>query len=109
MDSFDLRRIQVLEKSSKFTREGVDEMERMMHDIAIKMILKMNDTTFRPIFAKLIEWAASSLPKKEQRGRVLRLTTIYTLLGEFFATLKVSALIVPLCRGFLGYSCSRCG
>lgn len=85
-----------MEKSSKFTAEGVGEMESTMHDIAIKMIMKMNDTTFRPIFAKLIEWAVTGLPKKEQRGRVLRLTTIYTLLGEFFATLKVSLSHCPL-------------
>ncbi|KAI9789549.1 MAG: snoRNA-binding rRNA-processing protein utp10 [Peltula sp. TS41687] len=88
LEAFDLRRLHALEKSSKFTTEAVIEMEKTMHGIAIKMILKMNDTTFRPIFSKLIEWAATSVSKKEQRGRVLRLTTTYTLLDEFFTTLK---------------------
>jgi len=52
------------------------------------MIYKFNDSTFRPIFAKLVEWAASGLPKKDKRGRILRLQSIYSFMAVFFGNLK---------------------
>jgi U3 small nucleolar RNA-associated protein 10 len=55
--------------------------------VAIKMIYKFNDATFRPIFANLIEWA-SSLPKKDKAGRNMRLQSIYGFMAMFFDNLK---------------------
>lgn len=52
------------------------------------MIYKFNDATFRPIFASLIEWATSGLPKKDKVGRTLRLQTIYGFMSVFFDNLK---------------------
>lgn len=58
-----------------------------MNDVAIKMIYKFNDSTFRPIFANLVEWALS-LPKKDAAGRILRLQSIYGFMEVFFGNLK---------------------
>jgi U3 small nucleolar RNA-associated protein 10 len=52
------------------------------------MIYKFNDATFRPIFSKLIEWASSTLPKKDKIGRSLRLQSVYFFLAVFFDNLK---------------------
>jgi U3 small nucleolar RNA-associated protein 10 len=56
--------------------------------VAMKMIYKFNDATFRPIFSNLVEWAASGLPKKDKAGRNLRLQSIYGFMAVFFDNLK---------------------
>jgi U3 small nucleolar RNA-associated protein 10 len=63
-------------------------IESTVNDVAIKMIYKFNDSTFRPIFAKLVEWAASGLPKKDKQGRTLRLQSLYAFMAVFFDNLK---------------------
>ncbi|KAI9887517.1 MAG: HEAT repeat-containing protein 1 [Watsoniomyces obsoletus] len=86
---YDLRRVQASNTSnSSFTVEEVGAIEGQARDCTIKMIMKMNDAAFRPLFVKLLEWADIGLPKKDRRGRVLRLTAIYGLIEEFFNTLK---------------------
>jgi U3 small nucleolar RNA-associated protein 10 len=64
------------------------QIETEVNDVAIKMIYKFNDATFRPIFANLVEWASSSLPKKDKAGRALRLQSIYGFMSVFFDDLK---------------------
>lgn len=89
LEAFDLRRAHTLIKLANFNNASVTEIENAAFSLAVKIILKMNDTTFRPMFAKIIEWASVGLSKRDQRGKVLRLTTIFGLLSEFFANLKV--------------------
>lgn len=90
-EAFDLRRIQLCQRSSdSYEDEEIDEVEKSVNDVTIKMIYKLNDTTFRPLFAKLTEWATSGLPEKDALGRTMRLTTFYKFLNTFFGTLKVS-------------------
>ncbi|KAL2167558.1 hypothetical protein VTG60DRAFT_1104 [Thermothelomyces hinnuleus] len=64
------------------------EIEAKIAEDALKMIYKLNDATFRPIFAKLMEWAAAGLPKSDTSGRTLRLFTVYGFLDTFFGNLK---------------------
>ena len=59
-----------------------------MNEVAIEMIYKFNDATFRPIFASLVEWASSGLPKKDKLGRILRLQSFYAFTTTFFDNLK---------------------
>jgi len=66
----------------------MSEVEAEVNEVAIKMIYKLNDSTFRPIFANIIEWASSSLPKTDKQGRVLRLQSIYAFTAVFCSTLK---------------------
>ncbi|KAI9817338.1 MAG: snoRNA-binding rRNA-processing protein utp10 [Phylliscum demangeonii] len=80
--------MQALELAQQFGVDDVDEIERRTQDLVLKMILKLNDTSFRPIFAKFVEWATTGLRKKDRKGRVLRQITLYHLLEKFFATLK---------------------
>lgn len=66
----------------------MSKIEADVNEVAIKMIYKFNDATFRPIFSNLVEWAASSLPKKDKAGRNLRLQSIYGFMTVFFDNLK---------------------
>jgi U3 small nucleolar RNA-associated protein 10 len=88
--AFDLRREQLaLGEKATFDATDVDEIEDALNDVTIKMIYKLNDTTFRPIFAKMLDWATSGLPKKDSQGSWARLTTFYKFLQVFFGTLQV--------------------
>ncbi|KAI6709306.1 hypothetical protein JHW43_008174 [Diplocarpon mali] len=86
-NAFDLRRKWTAAADDRFTAEAIAEIEGEINEVAVKMIYKLNDATFRPIFSNLIEWA-SSLPKKDKAGRVLRLQSIYGFMSVFFGYLK---------------------
>lgn len=88
---------------SIYEPRDIEEVEDTINEVAIKMIYKLNDTTFRPLFVKLTEWATTGLPKKDALGRIMRLTTFYKFLQTFFGTLKVrdeAALENLLCQNF---------
>ncbi|KAI1911740.1 snoRNA-binding rRNA-processing protein utp10 [Ophidiomyces ophidiicola] len=87
--AFDLRRIRLLSGDSEiFDEIDVTETESQINDVAIKMIYKLNDTTFHPLFIDLADWAMNGLNKKEHTGRIARLTSFYSFLQCFFGTLK---------------------
>lgn len=88
--AFDLRREQLAQGSSKteFNLTNVDEIEETLNEVVLKMIYKLNDTTFRPVFTRLLEWATDGLPKKDKQGNVSRLTSFYKFLQVFFGTLQ---------------------
>lgn len=88
LKAFDLRRQWTLAEDEDYDNDTMIEIETIVNDVAIKMIYKFNDSTFRPIFSKLIEWAASALPKKDKSGRNLRLQSVYAFLAVFFGNLK---------------------
>jgi U3 small nucleolar RNA-associated protein 10 len=87
-NALDLRRRWTIAADKRFTTGAMSEVEAEVNDVAIKMIYKFNDSTFRPIFANLVEWASASLPKKDKQGRVLRLQSIYAFMAVFFDNLK---------------------
>ncbi|WEW61547.1 snoRNA-binding rRNA-processing protein utp10 [Emydomyces testavorans] len=87
--ALDLRRLQrCSEKDDGLDEADLDEIESQVNDVAIKMIYKLNDTVFRPLFIDLTEWAINGLGKRDSVGRVARLTTFYKFLESFFGTLK---------------------
>lgn len=88
LNAFDLRRQWSLSSDENVPLESINEIEESVNSVAIKMIYKFNDSTFRPIFSKLIEWASSGLPQKDKTGRVLRLQSVYAFLTVFFDDLK---------------------
>ncbi|KAL5044710.1 U3 small nucleolar RNA-associated protein 10, partial [Aspergillus fruticulosus] len=85
--AFDLRREQGQSPNSAFDTSDLEGIEDLINDVTIKMIYKLNDTTFRPIFIKLVEWA-TGVPKKDTQGGLARLTTFYRFLQVFFGTLQ---------------------
>ncbi|KAJ5087353.1 U3 small nucleolar RNA-associated protein 10 [Penicillium angulare] len=86
--AFDLRREQVaLGARAKFDASDLDTAETTLNDLTIKMIYKLNDSTFRPLFSRIVDWATTGAPKDEQ-GQLSRLTTFYKFLQVFFGTLQ---------------------
>ncbi|KAH6624856.1 hypothetical protein B0J18DRAFT_397920 [Chaetomium sp. MPI-SDFR-AT-0129] len=85
----DLRRtVASGQAQTPITLSELDDIETRIGDDALKMIYKLNDATFRPVFSKLMEWAASGLPKSDSSGRALRLFAVYGFLDTFFGNLK---------------------
>jgi U3 small nucleolar RNA-associated protein 10 len=87
-NAFDLRRQWTVVADEGLDSDFMAEIETQVNDVAIKMIYKFNDATFRPIFSNLVEWASTSLPKKDEVGRNLRLHSIYGFMAVFFDNLK---------------------
>ena len=88
--AFDLRRIQCSPRTEEsYDDSEIDQVEHSVNEAAIKMIYKLNDTTFRPMFAKVLEWATNSTTKKDRQGKIHRQITWYTFLHNFFDTLQV--------------------
>ena len=70
--------------------DEIEAVEDAVNEVAIKMIYKLNDATFRPVFIKFLDWATASSSKKDAKTRLYRQTTWYSFLHSFFETLKVS-------------------
>lgn len=89
LKAFDLRR-QILTKgeTSDATLARVTALEESMNDKALKMIYKLNDAAFRPIFVQLIEWSSTGLPKGDKVGLAARRYSVYGFLQSFFENLK---------------------
>ncbi|OKL61537.1 U3 small nucleolar RNA-associated protein 10 [Talaromyces atroroseus] len=87
--AFDLRREQQSAVTkSQFEETELQEIEDIVNGVTIKMIFKLNDTVFRPLFMELVEWATNGVSKSDTQGRVLRLTSFYKFLQSFFGTLR---------------------
>ncbi|KAL7789933.1 armadillo-type protein [Trichoderma ceciliae] len=89
LKAFDLRR-QTLARgeTSEALLARVAALEESMNDKALKMIYKLNDAAFRPIFVQLIEWSSTGLPKDDIVGLAARRYSVYGFLQSFFDSLK---------------------
>ena len=89
-NAFDLRRTQLSDADgSAFDIDEIEEAETLVSDVTIRMIYKLNDTIFRPLFIELTEWAFKGVEQKDKVGSFARTTTFYRFLETFFGTLKV--------------------
>ncbi|KAI1212456.1 uncharacterized protein F4807DRAFT_416204 [Annulohypoxylon truncatum] len=88
LNAFDLRRLKCSKggASEDFSRQ-IHRIEEAINIVALKMIYKLNDATFRPIFSQLVDWSAG-LPEKDTEGKNLRLLSIYGFFLSFFSGLK---------------------
>ncbi|XEU96489.1 hypothetical protein FSHL1_001774 [Fusarium sambucinum] len=86
---FDLRRQE--RAKGEFSEQDLlrlSALDASANDKALKMIYKLNDAAFRPVFVQIIEWSNSGLPKSDRLGRSLRQFSVYGFLEAFFGTLK---------------------
>ncbi|KAH6636542.1 U3 small nucleolar RNA-associated protein 10 [Chaetomium tenue] len=89
LSAMDLRRtVASGQAKTAISPSELDEIETKIGDDALKMIYKLNDAAFRPIFSKLMEWASTGLPKNDASDRTLRLFAVYGFLDTFFGNLK---------------------
>ncbi|KAK4179285.1 hypothetical protein QBC36DRAFT_298655 [Triangularia setosa] len=87
--TLDLRRmIAIGEFKAELDVAQLEEIDSLIIQTTLKMIYKLHDAVFRPVFSNLIEWGWSGLPKSDVSGRTLRLVSLYTFLDAFFEGLK---------------------
>ncbi|CCF42943.1 U3 small nucleolar RNA-associated protein 10, partial [Colletotrichum higginsianum] len=88
LNSLDLRRREhAKEKLGNTASQRVSKIEASINEVALKMIYKLNDAAFRPIFTHIVEWS-TQLPKQDVAGRALRRFSVYGFLQMFFESLK---------------------
>lgn len=63
-------------------------IEDAINEVALKMVYKLNDAAFRPVFSHVIEWSSAGLPKSDKLGLTLRQQSVYGFLYKFFENLK---------------------
>ena len=89
MTTWDLRRQTYAEgEVNEQSRLQIASIEESIDAKALKMIYKLNDAAFRPMFVRLVEWPSSGLPKNDKKGRMLRNFGMYGFLFVFFDNLK---------------------
>jgi U3 small nucleolar RNA-associated protein 10 len=89
LKAFDLRRRMIVTGSTgEKAMAEIAELEISAYDKAMKMIYKLNDAAFRPIFQQIVEWPGSGLAKSDANGRALQQYSTYGFLGTFFSSLK---------------------
>ncbi|KAI9808220.1 MAG: hypothetical protein M1825_004677 [Sarcosagium campestre] len=88
LHAFDLRRIQAEDLGGNIGPFEIAEIEAAFNKVILKIVYKMNDKTFRPLFNDIIRWSGEGSAAKQGRSRVLRLTSIFSFLSGFFDTLK---------------------
>ena len=89
MQAFDLRReSHVNDNIDEDATSHIDDVESTLSDTTLKMIYKLNDAAFRPVFTQLVEWMSSGLSKKDQTGLRLRQYSMYGFFKVFFGSLK---------------------
>jgi len=84
---FDLRR-NLLTSDSSLDLEVGNEAFASVDTLAMDMVYKLNDRTFRPFFARKVEWATTALLKKDTNGRVCRQLALYKFALRLFEELK---------------------
>ncbi|CAK7567227.1 MAG: snoRNA-binding rRNA-processing protein utp10 [Sporothrix epigloea] len=75
-------------KTAPAAENRLAEIESAVSAAALHMIFKLNDKTFRPVFADLMQWADNQLPQLDVLGRCLRQQSVYSFLYLFFDRLK---------------------
>ncbi|MCJ1475512.1 snoRNA-binding rRNA-processing protein utp10 [Lambiella insularis] len=89
LEVFDLRRIQCTPRTDEtYEDHEIDQVERSVNNVIIKMIYKLSDVAFRPLFSTMLDWATASGNKQEQQGKIYRQITWYSFLATFFDTLQ---------------------
>ena len=84
MRAFDLHRQSEVSDQRVLSLAQLGQVETVVNNVALKMIYKLNDASFRPIFVQWIEWASTLLGKKDRSGKNLRRQSLYGFLGVFF-------------------------
>ena len=85
--AFDVRRMLALAEENT-TQQELALLDGKRDAIMLETIMKLNDTTFRPFFVRLVEWATEILPASDSEGRTQRSISLYAFLAVFFERLK---------------------
>ncbi|CRK47789.1 hypothetical protein BN1723_007769 [Verticillium longisporum] len=88
LKTLDLRRQQLdKEAATQSQLEALSTLEDAVNDVALKMVYKLNDAAFRPIFTQVMEWSGQ-VSKSDKAGRTRRRHSVYGFLQVFFEKLR---------------------
>jgi len=79
LQAFDLR------KTAGFDIEDINKLDERCFKVVVQMVFKLNDTAFRPMFSKFLQWASSD-------GDLSRMRTFYGFLDVLIESLSVSSV-----------------
>lgn len=82
LDILDIRR------TATFALEAVQEVEAAATVCFMQMVLKLNESTFRPLFLRLYDWAVIDMAAEES-GAIARKTTLFRVVERMLSQLKV--------------------
>lgn len=90
LSALDLRRVDHGRgEVSKNSARNIARIEDTVNAVALRMIYKLNDAAFRPIFSSLMDWSVGpDLAQSDAVGRNLRLLGVFSFLLSFFDSLK---------------------
>lgn len=90
LSAFDLRRVDYAkQEDARLSARNLTRIEDTVNAVALRMVYKLNDAAFRPIFSSLMDWAVgATLPQSDTTGRNLRLLGVFSFLLTFFDSLK---------------------
>jgi len=80
LQAFDLR------KTASFDIEDINKLDEQCFKVVVQMVFKLNDTAFRPMFSKFLQWASNDKD-------LLRMRTFYGFLDVLIESLSVSIII----------------
>ena len=72
----------------QYDDDELTELETAASTVLMKMIYKLNDKHFRPLFARAWEWLEARDLDRSPSSKLLRATAWYGFLAEFFGSLK---------------------
>ncbi|KAK4456134.1 hypothetical protein QBC34DRAFT_389039 [Podospora aff. communis PSN243] len=88
-NALDLRRQLAAEGEKRDVKlPELEGVESTINECALKMIYKLNDAAFRPIFSALVEWSTSALSKQDAAGKTMRQLSVYGFMHTFFSSLR---------------------
>ena len=95
--AFDIRRTY----SGKFDNVEIDELESAMINVFLDLVMKLNETLFKPLYLKIVDWATVELAAEdngeENEDLEKRVLFLYKLLDSLFDRLK--SIVTP----YFGY------
>lgn len=89
LKALDLRRriFSTGEGGEKVMRQ-IAQLETAAFEKSMKMIYKLNDAAFRPVFQQIVEWPGSNIAKSDSIGLAMQQLAVYGFLQTFFDNLK---------------------
>ncbi len=94
LNLLDLRRLLLVEDTDyQYSKTEVSELESRICDIMVQTVYKLNDACFKPMFARMAEWAGKSAKGESGQEHDDRAASFFLFLSAFFGTLKVMCSI----------------
>ncbi|TGZ82115.1 hypothetical protein EX30DRAFT_318094 [Ascodesmis nigricans] len=84
INALDVRRVEGLDQDSG----DVEELETLVVKAILDMVYKLNDSIFKPMFIRFVEWAVEDLKGSDEVGCLKRTITLWKLLGVLSENLK---------------------